>query len=377
MYAGGDAKMLATLTAFLKANKDQPVIAPMLDGVMAGHRKFMPPPAGAEDVLAALASSADKAVVAKAKTLAGLWGAKDAVDLAVKTVTDPKARDDDRLAAIAIVRNQKTDAARAALLAVLSEKKKQNIKDEALKALADVGDDSTADAIVKAWPNLAPETRRPAAELLAGKVAWAKALLEGVKAKTIAPADIPLPALRTLAGHKSLQPLMAATVGSYRPVTGDKQKIIEAKKAVVIAGPVDKARGKELFMKNCAVCHSLNGEGANLPVGPDLTGVGRASMDMLLSNVIDPDQIIGAGYENTIVDTTEGDTKTGRLVEETDQFIKLLSAGPKEEVIAKKDIKERRTSQKSVMPEGFEQILKDDEFRDLIRFVLEAPAGKP
>jgi hypothetical protein len=28
------------------------------------------------------------------------------------------------------------------------------------------------------------------------------------------------------------------------------------------------------------------------------------------------------------------------------------------------------------MPEGFEQILKDDEFRDLIRFVLEAPVGK-
>ena len=40
------------------------------------------------------------------------------------------------------------------------------------------------------------------------------------------------------------------------------------------------------------------------------------------------------------------------------------------------NIKERRTSPKSVMPEGFEQILKDDEFRDLIRYVLEAPVGK-
>jgi len=44
--------------------------------------------------------------------------------------------------------------------------------------------------------------------------------------------------------------------------------------------------------------------------------------------------------------------------------------------IPKKEIKERRVSQKSVMPEGFEQILKDDEFRDLMRFVLEAPVGK-
>jgi len=28
------------------------------------------------------------------------------------------------------------------------------------------------------------------------------------------------------------------------------------------------------------------------------------------------------------------------------------------------------------MPEGFDQLLKDDEFRDLIRYVLEAPVGK-
>jgi putative heme-binding domain-containing protein len=169
---------------------------------------------------------------------------------------------------------------------------------------------------------------------------------------------------------------MAATVGAYRPTPGDKQRIIEAKKAVVMNGPVNKERGHELFLKNCAVCHQLNGEGANPPVGPDITGVGRGTLDLLLNNVIDPDQIIGAGYENVIVDTKDGETKTGRLVEETDQYVKLLAAGPREDVIPKKDIQDRRVSNKSVMPEGFDQILKDDEFRDLIRYVLEAPVGK-
>ena len=28
------------------------------------------------------------------------------------------------------------------------------------------------------------------------------------------------------------------------------------------------------------------------------------------------------------------------------------------------------------MPEGFDQILNDEEFKDLIRYVLEAPVGK-
>ena len=376
LYSSNDPKLVEPLLAFLKTNTDKPIAAVMLDGIIAGHKKFMPAPPGNEEVLAALESSADKSVVAKAKQVAGLWGAKAAVDLAIKTAADPKASDGDRLSAINIVRNQKTAAARAALLAVLSDKKKQNLKTEAVRALGEIGDDASGQQIVKAWNELPPETRRAAVDVLVSKPIWAKAMLEGIKEKLIAPNDVPLQARRTLADNKDLAPLIASTLGAYRPTPGDKQKLIETKKAVVMTGPVDKQKGHDLFMKNCAVCHQLNGEGSQLLVGPDLTGVGRGTLDLLLNNVIDPDQIIGAGYENTIIETNDGDTHNGRLVEDTDQYVKLLAAGPKEDVIQKKNIKERRTSTKSVMPEGFEQILKDDEFRDLIRFILEAPVGK-
>lgn len=376
LSSSGDPKLIAPLLAFLKSSKDSPVAAAMLDGIIAGHKKFTPAPEGNDEVLAALATSTNPSIVAKSKQLAGLWGARGAVDLAIKTVTDPKTSDADRIMAINIVRNQKTDAARAALLSMLSGKIKPDLKTEAIRALGEIGDDATAQSIVKAWPALSPETRRAAVDVLVSKPAWAKAMLEGVKAKTIDPSDVPLQARRTLADQKGLAPLIASTLGTYRPTPGDKQQIIETKKAIVRAGPVDKQRGHDLFMKNCGVCHQLNGEGAQILVGPDLTGVGRGTLDLLLNNVIDPDQIIGAGYENTIIETKDGDTHSGRLVEDTDQYVKLLSAGPKEDVIQKKDIKEQRKSNKSVMPEGFEQILKDDEFRDLIRFVLEAPVGK-
>src|SRR5205823_5309218 len=161
------------------------------------------------------------------------------------------------------------------------------------------------------------------AETLATRPTWAKALLTAVKEKKIDPSDISLPARRTLATladkDDTLKQLLASTLGTFRPTPSDKQKIIEAKKAVVMNGPVNKDRGHDLFMKNCAVCHQLNGEGAKLLVGPDLTGVGRGTLDLLLNNVIDPDQIIGAGYENVIVETNDGDAHSGRLVEETDQ----------------------------------------------------------
>jgi len=111
------------------------------------------------------------------------------------------------------------------------------------------------------------------------------------------------------------------------------------------------------------VCHKFHGEGAD--VGPDLTGVGRSSLDALLANVIDPNQVIGKGYENTEVETKDGRTVNGRIVEDTDTRIKLLSAGPKEEVIAKSEIARMRTSELSLMPEGLEQMPEAD-FRNLI-----------
>jgi putative membrane-bound dehydrogenase-like protein len=381
LYASKDDKLSAPLFAFLRAHKDQAITAVLLEGMLAGHSVVMTAPADGEALIAELSKSADKSVADKAKELGARWGTKASVAAVLKILTNNKAPENDRAAAIKLLRGNKSPEVHAALLKVFGDWGLDVLKPEALRALAEVGQDGDATEILKSWAvPTSPEAQRLAAETLASRPGWAKALLNAVKEKKIDASDISLPARRSLATlaakDDGLKELMSATIGTYRPTPGDKQKVIEAKKAIVMNGAASKERGHELFMKNCAVCHQLNGEGAKILVGPDLTGVGRGTLDLLLNNVIDPDQIIGAGYENTIIETTDGDTKSGRVVEDTEQYVKLLSAGPKEDVIPKKEIKERRVSQKSVMPEGFEQILKDDEFRDLMRYVLEAPVGK-
>jgi len=132
----------------------------------------------------------------------------------------------------------------------------------------------------------------------------------------------------------------------------------------------DLRAGHEVAKKNCLVCHKFNGEGAE--VGPDLTGVGRSSLDSLLANIIDPNLVVGKGYENVMIETKDDRTVSGRLVEDTPTHVKLLSIGPKEEVIARSDIASMRVSELSVMPEGLEQ-MPDDDFRNLIGYILNAP----
>jgi len=379
LYASGEKESIPTILSFIASLKDEKqaaLAAAMVDGVLAGHKKFMPAPAGAEAFVAAMKDH--KGASDKVKQLATMWGDKSGVAAAVRTVGDAKASDDDRVAAVRLLRGNKSDDVRKALLGALTEGRKEALKLEVFTSLRDAGADGDASTVLMNWGKFtATEVRRAAAEMLAARPAWAKALLRAVQDKKVDAADIPLPALRLLSDHAGrdaeLKQLMAATLGAYRESPADKKKLIEAKKTVVMAGPADKERGHKLFLQHCGTCHQLNGEGANPPVGPDITGVGRGTLDLLLNNVLDPDQIIGAGYENVIVETTDGDIKNGRLVEETPQYVKLLAAGPKEEVIPKKDIKEKRISAKSAMPEGFDQIMKDEEFRDLMRFVLEAP----
>jgi putative heme-binding domain-containing protein len=98
-------------------------------------------------------------------------------------------------------------------------------------------------------------------------------------------------------------------------------------------------------------------------------------LDALLANVIDPNQVIGKGYENVMIETKDGRSLSGRMVENTDLRVRLLSAGPKEDVVAKSDIASLRVSEISVMPEGLEQ-MPDADLRNLIMYIFNPPGEK-
>jgi putative heme-binding domain-containing protein len=128
--------------------------------------------------------------------------------------------------------------------------------------------------------------------------------------------------------------------------------------------------------RTCFVCHKLYGEGAD--VGPDLTGVGRSTLNALLHNIIDPNEVVGNGYGTTEVELKDGSSVSGRIVEDTPTRLRLVASGPTEHLIARSDIAlesgkpKIRTSELSLMPEGLEAI-PDKDFRDMIWYLLNPP----
>ena len=258
------------------------------------------------------------------------------------------------------------------------------MKIEAVRALGTFGgneSDAIAYAIVDAWNNLSLSARRIAAEVLVTKSTWSRALLAGADRKTVKPEDISATARRALARSEdsTVREHADQLFGRYRATGADKLKLIADKRKVVLNGTANLNNGHAVAQRTCFVCHKMYGEGAD--VGPDLTGVGRSSLDALLHNVIDPNEVIGNGFETTEVTLKDDSTVSGRVVEETDTRIKLVASGPMEHTIAKSDIKvvngkpAIRKTELSLMPEGLEQI-PDADFRDLIMYVLNPPGDQ-
>ncbi len=350
-----------------------PLIIGALDGLIEGQRgKAILPGKPAAAFLEKLAGHPNKDIVARAEQLGSMWGDAKAMGSMLAKINDATASDGDRAKALGTARQLKNDAARDAVLQLLTSKNSETLKIEAIRALAEIGGDRVGEFLIANWKSYPPALRRTVSETLVSRSRWLANLLSAIEQKTISASDMPATVVRSLVQSKDDQVRNRALVaiGRVRDANVDKLSVILAKKRVVLSGDIDLEAGQEVAKKTCLVCHKLHGEGAE--VGPDLTGVGRSTLDALLANTIDPNQIIGKGYENVEVETKDGRSIIGRLVEDTQVRVRLLAAGPKEEVVGRSDIVSMRVSELSVMPEGLEQ-MPDADFRNLIWYILNPP----
>ncbi|MBI1842738.1 MAG: HEAT repeat domain-containing protein, partial [Verrucomicrobia bacterium] len=358
--------------------KETGLLAQGLQGLIEGQRgKTLLPDASAKETVARLSHSAHADVSSKAQQLGSLWGDAASLRANIDRTLSPATPDADRIAGIRALSGQKTEDIREVLLRIARSPGADAVRVEAVRGLGAVGHDSIGERLLAQWDQSSPAVRRAASELMSTREAWISQFLKACKSGAVKRGDVPPTVVRNLSTHKNdIVRLMAQDAWGRFSATGpDKLKLIAEKRKVVVQGPIDVEAGHQVAKKACLICHTLHGEGGQ--VGPDLTGVGRSSLDALLHNVINPNEIIGQGYENVEVETKDGRTLGGRMMENTDIRVRLMSVGGQEEVIAKSDIASLRVTANSVMPEGLEQ-MPDADFRNLIWYILAPPQdGRP
>lgn len=132
--------------------------------------------------------------------------------------------------------------------------------------------------------------------------------------------------------------------------------------------PGDYNRGWVVYDRVCGQCHQFAGRGEKL--GPSLDANGRASLTQLLSNMIDPNLVIGAGYQARRVQTTDGRDLLGLVLEDTNEYLILNLQGAKSVTIPRNEIQQETKGLNSLMPEGLTRQMTDQEIADLMALLL-------
>lgn len=376
----GDATRLGKLLEMMTSSFGVRRLADCLEAILdAQTTKAVRPVCELTSILAKWFASNDPRVSDAAKRLAVLWNEPQGKEFLASILFDQGLPSAKRIEALALAKKASPELLKDAISRILSDEIDQSpdLALAAIRAFKDLPDATNPVGwTVDHWKALTPVLRLAASESLASRPAWIESFLSALEEKKIPPTDVAMTLVRQLTTSKDykLRERATSVFGAFRDSPNDLKALIAAKKKACLEGEPDLAQGKLLFTTTCAVCHVFHGGGQK--VGPELIGSGRSNLDAILANVIDPNQIIGNGYENIIVTTKDNRTLMGRVTEDAPSHVKLLAIGGAEQVVPRDQIAKLENTHQSLMPMGFGG-LPDDQFRNLIWYVLAPPEEGP
>ncbi len=365
-----DAGLPTVIEALQKLDNSDPRRTHMLKGMVdaLGGRQLAMPKGWPEleTKLADGTDNTDHVIRSMTQTLSVAFGSKTALASIRKTLADPGAPTEARKSALDTLVAVRDRDALPILQSLLTD---ESLRSPALRGLAAFDDAKTASIILDGYASLSASDKRDALNTLASRPTYAAALLDAVDAKKVPAADITADLIRTLRnlGDAPLDARLDKAFATTRQTPEEKLKQIAAAKAMLTTGtPGDASAGRAIFAKTCAQCHTLFDAGGN--VGPNITGANRADLDYLLLNILDPNAVIPAEYRTTILRTKDGRVITG-IMKKQDENTVTLAAANETVTIARKDIDRIKDQEISMMPEGLFDGLKEQEKRDLIRYL--------
>ena len=105
-------------------------------------------------------------------------------------------------------------------------------------------------------------------------------------------------------------------------------------------------------------------------MGPDLINLSsRWSKGFLLTDIIDPNANITPGYEDYVIETRDGRTVTGVMVEDSATAVTLRRREDDQDTILRSNISAIRPSTVSLMPEGLEKEIDKHQMADLLEYL--------
>lgn len=220
------------------------------------------------------------------------------------------------------------------------------------------------------WSSYTPRVKNSVVASLVSNPEFIKVLFEALDNKVVGPAEIASNDRQRLINHKNAEISQQASKFFEDLESGGRMKVYQDFREK-LGQPAVAANGKQVFVTHCSACHTYAGvEGGN--VGPDLTGIRNQPPDAILLHILVPNYEVYPAYQALNIETSDGNTLTGWVVSETDNSLTIRTAFSTSETILRKNIKSITNPGISLMPDGLEQSMSEQELLDLIAFLKNA-----
>ncbi len=271
-----------------------------------------------------------------------------------------------RTAAIRVLGKVAPDADLSRLVDLLSSREPEEIQLAALRAMTELNDPKSSRLTFARWRNFSRAMRRQLLGSASRSSAFATALLEGLENGQVHLTEVD-PSTRRALEQSPNAALKERAQRLFRgAVSADREAVLKQfEPATALTG--DRAKGAAIFGRSCLQCHAMQGQGN--AIGPNIYSVASQPKETLLVNVLDPSRQVTPDFVSYTVITTDGETFTGLITDESASSVRLRRPNAPDATIERSRISELKADGKSLMPDGLEQGLTPQDMADLLEFI--------
>lgn len=255
-----------------------------------------------------------------------------------------------------------------ALGSLLGSKATTEVQAAVVSHLGTLNGKKIAEVLLKEWIRYDPSIRSEVLNVMTTRSEWLVSLLEEIENGNVAVADLDAGIRQLLITHsdKTIQ----TQAKELMPTANvDRLRTVQKYQAALdLEG--DKRRGEQVFQNVCIACHQLDGVGKE--IGPNLASLTDRSPASLLSGILDPNAVVEGKYRSFLATMKDGRAILGIIVTETSTSITMKDLANQEHTILRSELESLTNTGKSLMPDGLETTLTQQNIADLIAYVAEA-----
>ena len=271
-----------------------------------------------------------------------------------------------RAAALRLITNLINDPKRlnSILRKQLSAYSPNQLFDFALEKLGET--DPSIDAVLAHWKSYSPNRRNRVLQHILNNEKKTTGLIQAIKNSQLQTSDISTAFQQLLKQHTN-QAIKEQAIKYFGTQNTKRNQLVIERLPKITKLKGNSSSGETIFTLHCAACHKLGNSGNS--AGPNLSALGDKTPRSILTAILNPNEAMEDRFNVYSLTTNENSQFIGMIINEGANSITLMDLNGQKSRVLRSNIKTLSSLGRSLMPEGFEKTLNNQNLADLLALI--------